>query len=80
MNMFKCWAALLIAIMLLPNAASADAAKDAYDKGKACLDKRDYDAAITAFTEAIRLEPKNTQRILPWLSRPAEMRMGQGDC
>ena len=62
MNMFKCWAALLIAIMLLPNsAASADAAKDAYDKGKACLDKRDYDAAITAFTEAIRLEPKNAQ-------------------
>ena len=33
-------------------------AKEAYEKGKACLDKKDYDAAIVAFTEAIRLDPK----------------------
>jgi len=59
MNKLKCWAAVLIAALLLPNvAASADAAKDAYEKGKARLDKKDYDGAITAFTEAIRLDPK----------------------
>ena len=45
---------------MLPNvAASADAAKEAYDKGEACLDKQDFDPAITAFTEAIRLNPKH---------------------
>ena len=58
MNTCKSWTAVLIAVSLLPNvAASADAAKEAYEKGKASLDKREYDAAITAFTEAIRLDP-----------------------
>ena len=59
MNTFKCWVAVLIAVLLLPNvAASADAAKEAYEKGKGCLEKKDFDAAIAAFTEAIRLDPK----------------------
>ena len=52
MNTCKYWA-LLIAVLLLPNVAvSADAAKEAYEKGKSCLYEKDYDAAIIAFTEA----------------------------
>jgi hypothetical protein len=52
MNTFKCWASVLIAILMLPNVAvSADAAKEAYEKGKAFLEKQDYDAAIAAFAE-----------------------------
>jgi tetratricopeptide (TPR) repeat protein len=59
MNTFKCWAVVLIAVFLLPNVgASANPAKEAYQKGKACLEKKDLDAAIAAFTEAIRLDPK----------------------
>src|SRR5271157_3332475 len=58
MNTFKCSAAVLIAVLLLPNVAtSADAAKVAYEKSMACLQKGDYDSAIAALTEAIRLEP-----------------------
>ncbi len=58
--MNKCWTVALVAILLLPNlATSADVAKDAYAKGKSCLDKKDYDAAIPAFAEAIRLDPTN---------------------
>ncbi len=61
-NTSKYWAAMLIAVLLLPSvAASADAAKEAYEKGKACLEKHDYDAAIDAFTEAIRLDPENAE-------------------
>jgi tetratricopeptide (TPR) repeat protein len=65
MNSCKCWAVVLIAALLLPNvAASSDAAQEAYEKGKACFDKKDYDAAITAVTEAIRLNPKFGQCVL----------------
>ncbi len=71
MTKCKCWVAVLIAVLLLPNAAvSADLAKDSYEKGKACLDKRDYDAAITAFTEALRLDPKNVTTTLRTCWRP----------
>jgi tetratricopeptide (TPR) repeat protein len=60
MTKCKCWVAVLIAVLLLPNvAASADPAKEAFEKGKSCLDKKHYDAAITAFTEAILLNPKD---------------------
>ena len=38
---------------------NTDAAADALKKGKACLEKKDFDAAIAAFTEAIRLDPKD---------------------
>ena len=52
----------LIALLLLPNvAASADAAREACEKGKSRLEKRHYDAAVAAFTEAIRLDPKNAE-------------------
>ncbi len=62
MNTCKRLVVALIAIFLLLNVAAsatatADAAKDAYQKGKACLDKKDNDAAVLAFTEAIRLIP-----------------------
>ena len=41
MNTCKCWASVLIVVLLLPNvAASADAAMEAYEKGAACLRKR----------------------------------------
>ena len=35
--------------------------KGSLRKGLSCLDKNDYDAAITAFTEALRLDPKNVE-------------------
>ena len=60
MNTFKSWASVLIAISLLPNVAvSADAATDAIAKGDSLMEKGDYDAAIAAFNEAIRIDPKN---------------------
>ncbi len=60
MNVLKCWAAVLIAVFLLPNvAASAEAAKDAITKGDSLMEKADYDAAIAAFNEALQIDPKN---------------------
>ena len=57
MNTCKCWTTLLIAIVLLPNVAeSADAAKEAYEKGKTFFDKGDYDNH--SCTEAIWLRPR----------------------
>ena len=41
MNAHKCWAVVLIAVSFVPNvAASADAAKEAYEKGKAFLENQ----------------------------------------
>ncbi|MEI8372083.1 MAG: hypothetical protein WCJ35_04515 [Planctomycetota bacterium] len=64
MTTFKCWAAVLVAVLLLPNvAASAGAAKEANEKGKT-LDKKVYDAAITALTESeIRKALKNFEAV-----------------
>ena len=60
MTMFKCSPAAMIAVLLLSiGARSADATKEAYKNGMSCLGKNDYDAAITAFAEALRLDPKN---------------------
>jgi tetratricopeptide (TPR) repeat protein len=60
MNACKCWLAVLVVVVLLPNvAASADVAKEAYQKGISSLAKKDYDAAIAAFSEDIRLDPKH---------------------
>ena len=61
MATFKCWAVILIAVLLSPVATRADEAKEAYEKGKSYLEKKDYDAAIAALTEAIRLDPKNAR-------------------
>jgi tetratricopeptide (TPR) repeat protein len=52
------WAVMLSVLSLPAMAAQADGAKLAYEKGKACLEKNDYDAALAALTEAIRLDPK----------------------
>ncbi len=58
MNDYKFWSVVLAAILVLPNvAASADPATDALEKGNGCMEKRDFDSAIAAFTEAIRLDP-----------------------
>jgi pentatricopeptide repeat protein len=57
---YKFWEAVLMTVLLPNVAASADnAAKEALQKGNACLDNYDYDGAITAFSEVIRLDPKN---------------------
>ena len=62
MNSCKCWQAALAAILLLPSlAASADPAAEAYKKGLACFEKEQNDAAVAAFSEAIRLDPKNAE-------------------
>src|SRR6516225_4448020 len=55
------WVGLLLALAPPAAAADAGAAKTAYEKGKACLDKKDYDAALAAFDEAIRLDPKDAK-------------------
>jgi len=60
MRRCKFWTAALVAVLLLPNVAtSADAAKEACEKGKACFDRGDYDGAIVACSEVIKLDPKN---------------------
>ncbi|MEI8372045.1 MAG: tetratricopeptide repeat protein [Planctomycetota bacterium] len=58
MNTWKLWAAAWIGISFLLNVAvSADGATEAYERGISCLDSKDFDGAILAFTEAIRLKP-----------------------
>ncbi len=66
MNPTKCFWTLLIAVCLLADvsagadsSASTAPAADAYQKGNALLAKRDYDAAIASFTEAMRIDPKD---------------------
>ena len=62
MNPLKYSAAMLLAILLLPQvAASADPAAEACRKGQSCFEKQDYDAAIAAFTTAIRIDPKDAE-------------------
>ena len=43
------------------DAASAEAAKAACEKGDECLQKMDFDGAISTFTAAIRLDPRNAE-------------------
>ena len=67
MNVYKCWATVLVAILtvlvailLYPVVAvSARGAAEAYQKGLSYLDRKDYNAAIAAFTEAIQLAPES---------------------
>ena len=62
MSTCKCWAAVLIAALILPRiAAGADPAKEAEERGRACLDKQDFDGAIAAFTQAVGLDPKDAK-------------------
>jgi Tfp pilus assembly protein PilF len=41
--------------------AEAERAEDAFKKGNSYLQKRDYDSAAKAFTEAIRLDPRDAE-------------------
>jgi tetratricopeptide (TPR) repeat protein len=65
------WIMVLIVVLFRSNAAasaepasakpaSAEPASEAYQQGVSRLDEGDFDAAIKAFTEAIRLEPQLT--------------------
>ena len=48
----------------------ADPAVEAYRKGYACLEEEEFDAAIAAFTQAIRLNPKLAQVYSWWRDSP----------
>src|SRR5215831_677796 len=53
------WAALAL---LVPAAGRADpelAARDYYGQGVAAYEERDYDRAVAAFNEALRLDPQH---------------------
>ncbi len=59
------WLPLVVLGMSLAAAASwaaevppAKGAQAAIERGKALIDKEDYPAAVTAFSEALRLDPK----------------------
>ena len=81
MNTRKCWTAMLVGILLLPKVAeSADPSAEACQKGKACLEKRDCDAAISAYAEAIRLDPKSAAAYSGRGARTRKGRHGQGHC
>ena len=63
MNTRKCWTAMLVGVLLLPKVGeSADPSAEACQKGGR-REKRDFDAAISAYAEAIRLDPKVPPRI-----------------
>jgi tetratricopeptide (TPR) repeat protein len=53
---------LLLVLLLAVRAATAGqykTAKEAVEKGRALVQKQDFDGAIAAFTEALRLDPKS---------------------
>ena len=62
MNTRRWLVAVLVGMSLLTErssmAADSKSAVEACQKGKSYFDKQDYDAAIVAFTEAIRLDRK----------------------
>ena len=61
MSRFKCLAAVLLMLPVLPNiATSPDAAREDHKKGISGLAKQKNDA-ITAFSETIRLDPTNAK-------------------
>jgi tetratricopeptide (TPR) repeat protein len=60
MNPRKFWLVALLGVFLLPGVVvSADPVNQAMQQGKACIDKREYDGAIAAFTQAIGLDAKD---------------------
>jgi tetratricopeptide (TPR) repeat protein len=78
MNVRRRWSLVVLAVLLGAQAAMAGqckSAKEAIETGKACLDKRDYDKAVAAFTEAINFNPRYA---LPYSER-SRAYMGKGD-
>ena len=60
----KFWTVVLIGLLLLPSmTASAGPANEAVKKGKVCFDKGDYDGAVAAYAEAIKLIPEVRRRM-----------------
>ena len=51
-----CWLSVVPSVAAEPKSTA-----EACDIGKACFDTGDYDSAIAAFNEAIRLDPKNAE-------------------
>jgi WD40 repeat protein len=78
MTTCRCWAVALIAVLLLPNiAASADAAKEADEKGRACLEMkihvevsdsialvRDTSLVVTREIDDVNQKPKTLLRVI----------------
>ena len=58
MNAHRVVVALLGLSLLAGCAAEGDPATKAFLKGSSCLQRKDYNAAIAAFTQGIRLNPK----------------------
>jgi tetratricopeptide (TPR) repeat protein len=56
-------AAALGAAMLCPAAASANAAKQAFDRGKTLLDQGDFEGALGAYAQAARADRENRQYV-----------------
>jgi tetratricopeptide (TPR) repeat protein len=54
-----CGAVLLLVFSSPALAATPDAAKEACEKGKAYLEKNEFDAAVAAFDKAIQLNPRD---------------------
>ena len=51
----------LLTVTALSVAAEPKSAKEAMQKGKTCFEKGDYEGAVTAYAEAIKLDPKNAE-------------------
>ena len=49
----------LAALVFTSIALAADEAGEAYDRGERAMQKRDFDTAITAFTQVLQLQPTN---------------------
>jgi tetratricopeptide (TPR) repeat protein len=59
MNKRSCWVAVFLGLLLFADgAAEADSAREALKKGKTCFDRGEFDSAIAALTEAVRLNPE----------------------
>jgi tetratricopeptide (TPR) repeat protein len=58
MSMLRGFGLLLILLPALGCSSHEQQSDDAYDRGIAAMDRKDYDTAIAEFTEAIRLDPQ----------------------